>query len=62
MAMACGDSHVDSGPRADHHIGLMQAHDPVVIPVEAKNAAATMAVAPARITQPRRSLFITTTP
>jgi len=27
--MARGDSHIDSGPRADHHIGLMQAHYPV---------------------------------
>jgi hypothetical protein len=33
-----------------------------VTPVEAKNAAAAMTVPPVKITQPRRSPFITITP
>jgi len=29
MGRVRGDGHIDSGPRADHHIGTVQAHHPV---------------------------------
>ena len=29
MAMVRGEGHIDGGPRADHHIGTVQAHHPV---------------------------------
>src|SRR5262249_30135317 len=29
VALAYGDGHIDGGPRTDHHLGAMQAHDPV---------------------------------
>src|SRR6516225_8109379 len=29
MVMACGAGQIDGGPRADHYIGMTQAHHPV---------------------------------